>query len=229
MSAWQRSYRQWVLFLVMVIVPAGAAAVEPCVLAYPLEYVVFHYDADQYDAISSSEPGYDPTYGVAGQMLWNLAADRVAAEIYRAPGISGFEPAADGRNEFFTAGNTATIRVDGFSEFPRQLNDICVEFRPYPYNSVVDIFIDEQRIDGLRYFIPRLVVSTPTEDGFYADWIDLDLRWVGSQMMTIIVYADKNGNRVFDGGPGFRIVMEDMTVPTENKTWGGIKAKYQNH
>jgi hypothetical protein len=228
MSTWYRLHKRVVLFLMMVLLPTGVVAAEPCLLAYPLAYTVFQYNSALYDAISSSHPDYDPSYGVAGQMLWNLEAGRVAAEVYRAPGLYGFEPSSSGYNEFFTAGNTTTIRVDGFSEMPRQLNDIYVEFRPYPLNSTPDIFVDGERIEGLRYFIPRLVVSTPTADGFYSDSVDLGLRWVGAQMMTIIVFADKNGNRVFDGEPGFIIVMEDLTVPTENRTWGSIKLKYKN-
>jgi hypothetical protein len=228
MGALHRLHRLTMLFIAVALLPGGVAAVEPCLLAYPLDYVVFQYDAAAYDVIGSSHPEYDPSYGVAGLMLWNNAANRVAAEVYRAPGLFGFEPSLSGNNEFFTAGNITTLRLDGFSDVPRQLNDIYVEFRPYPLNSTPDIYIDDERLDGLRYHIPRLVVSTPTEDGFYSDVIDLTLKWNGAQVMTIVVFADKNGNRVLDGEPVYRVVMEDLTVPTKNKTWGGIKSMYQN-
>jgi len=216
-----------VVSLILALAPGWAAASEPCVLAYPLDFVVFQYNAARYDVISSSHPDYDPSYEVSGLMLWDITANRVAAEVYRAPGLYGFEPSLSGQNEFFTAGNITTIRLDGFSEVPRQLNDIYVEFRPYPFNSTPEVYINDERIDGLRYHIPRLVVSTPTGDGFYSDVIDIDVKWVGAQTMTIIVFADKNGNRVLDGDPIYRIVMEDLTVPTENKTWGSIKSLYQ--
>ncbi|UCH84724.1 MAG: hypothetical protein JSW50_03240 [Candidatus Latescibacterota bacterium] len=212
----------------MALIPGTGVAGEPCLLAYPMDAVVFHYNSTQYDAISSSHPNYDPSYGVSGLMLWDYDADRVAAEVYRAPGLNGFETSPSGDNEFFNVGNITTIRIDGFSDTPRQLNDIFVEFRPYPFHSTPNIYVNDDKLDGLRYYIPRLVVSTPTEDGFYADVIDVDVKWNGAQTMTIIVFADKNGNRVLDGEPMFRIVMEDWTVPTENKTWGAIKALYKN-
>ena len=44
--------------------------------------------------------------------------------------------------------------------------------------------------------------------------------------MEVIVYVDRNGNRVFDGERVFGILMKDSSVPTQNKTWGGIKALY---
>lgn len=228
MGARHRLNRLIALVIMLGLIPCGVAAGEPCLLAYPLDYVVFQYNAADFDVISSSHPEYDPSYEVSGLMLWDNHAERVAAEVYRAPGLYGFQESLSGDNEFFTTGNVTTLRLDGFSELPRQLNDIYVEFRPYPFNATPDIYIDDVRLDGLRYYIPRLEVSTPTEDGFYSDVIDLELKWNGAQVMTVIVFADKNGNRVLDGEPVFRFVMEDWTVPTENKTWGGIKALYQN-
>jgi hypothetical protein len=53
------------------------------------------------------------------------------------------------------------------------------------------------------------------------------LRWTGAQFIGIIAYADKNGNRVFDGIPCPGVRMEDLTVPAESKTWGCIKALYR--
>jgi len=214
------------LLVVLSVLYPMAAAGDVGLLAYPLNYVVFRYAPAEYAVIEPVDPQYDPAYGVAGHMLWNRLEQRVALEVYRTPGLSGFETSSSGRSEFYTAGNTATICVDGFSNYPRQLNDIYVEFRPYPASSAPDIFIDGERIEGLQYVIPRLVVTTPVGDGYYADTVTFRLRWVGAQFIRIVVYADKNGNRVFDGDPSYSILMEDLTVPVESKTWGNIKILY---
>ncbi|UCG51611.1 MAG: hypothetical protein JSW58_15725 [Candidatus Latescibacterota bacterium] len=226
MRAWHLIHRVVIALAILALLPVSSSA-EPCLLAYPLDFVVFHYDPAEYSVVGVQHPLYDPRFGVAGEMLWNSREQRVAFAIYQAPGLSGFEPSPTGKNQFYTAGNTTTIRIDGFSDVPRQLNDIYVEFSPYPLNSTLDIFINDERIDGLRHVIPRLVVSTPTDDGFYSDSVDLDVRWVGSQFVRITVFADKNGNRVLDGDLCLEVVMEDLTVPTENKTWGSIKSMYR--
>ena len=77
--------------------------------------------------------------------------------------------------------------------------------------------------------VPDLLrgAAEPRCRGRLGHTIDIDIRWVGSQFVTIIVFADKNGNRVLDGDPCFEVVMEDLTIPTENKTWGSIKSMYQ--
>ncbi len=212
--------------LAVLFVARPAAAADVGLLVYPFGHVDFHYAPTDYVIVEPVDPQYDPTYGVAGRMLWNRFEQRVAFEVYRAPGLSGFETSTSGRSEFYTAANTATICVDGFSKFPRQLNDIYVEFVPYPASSSLDIFINGARIEGLRYVIPRLVVTTPVGDGYYSDTVTFGLRWVGAHFVRIIAYADKNGNRVFDGDPSYSIFMEDLTVPTESKTWGGIKVLY---
>jgi len=133
---------------------------------------------------------------------------------------------ANGRSEYYMPGNLSAMCVDGFSEYPRQLSDICVEFQPYPPTSVPVIYVDGVRLEGLRYYIPRLVIATPVGDGFYSDRTTFHLRWLGAQYIRIIVYADKNGNRVFDGEPTVSVLMEDLTIPTEERTWGSVKALY---
>ncbi len=215
-----------VLLTLFLLAPAAVLA-DPCLLVYPLDVVVFRYDPLTYEVVSPSDPGFDPAYAVSGEVLWNVAERRIATEIYRAPGLVGFETSYDGKSEFFTVGNKTKICVDGFSEYPRQLNDIVVEFVPFPVNSSPDVYVNGERIDGLRYVIPRMVVSTETEDGFYSDTFTFNLRWLGSQFIGIIVYADKNANRVFDGEPCYSVMMEDWTVPTATKTWGSIKELYK--
>ena len=212
--------------VISIAVPVAVMA-DVGLLVYPVNNVVFRYNPAEYEVVSAVEPHYDPAYGVSGQMLWNSQENRVAYEVYRAPELAGFDAAYDGRSEFYMTGNATSIRVDGFSEFPRQLNDIVIEFIPYPSNSMPDIYLDGERVVGLRHVAPRMVVSTPTGDGFFSDTITFKIRWVGAQFMGILAYADKNRNRVFDGIPHPGILMEDLTVSTESRTWGSIKSLYR--
>ncbi len=197
-------------------------------LVYPAKRTVFRYDPASYEIKEPADSQFDPAYSVSGHMLWNRAENRVALEVYRALGLTGFEVSATGRNEFFMMGNTAAVCVDGFSMYPRQLNDIYLEFQPYPPSSSVAILVDDVPVQGLRYYIPRLVVSTPTGGGFYADAVAFRVRWIGAEYVRIFVYADKNGNRVFDGEPSYSLLMQDLTVPTEERSWGGIKSLYSD-
>lgn len=227
MSCWHRSIAALIL-LVLVVLGPGAALADVGLLVYPTQYVSFRYDPADYEVKQPADPNFDPAYAVSGFMLWNKSENRVALEVYRAPYISEFETSATGRNEYYMAGNLATICVDGFSEYPRQLNDIYVEFQPFPPTSSPNIFVDGVRVDGLRYYVPQLVIATPAGNGFYSDRLQFHLRWLGAQYVRIIVYADKNGNRVFDGEPSVGFLMEDLTVPTQERTWGAIKSLYDD-
>ena len=215
-----------VILIALFTAGPSSAQTDVGLLVYPASYVTFRYDPGDYEVKQPADPLFDPSFSVAGGMLWNTAETRVAYEVYRAQTITGFEMSASGRNEYYTLGNVGTICVDGFSEYPRQLNDICVEFQPYPPTSAPVIYINGVRLAGLRYYIPRLVIATPAGNGFYSDSATFRLRWIGAQYVRIIAYADKNGDRVFDGEPAAGTLMEDLTVPTEERTWGSVKALY---
>ena len=225
MSTMQRVRMTLFAVLILAVLP-GLSLAEPWILAYPLETVVFRYDPFRYEVVGPSHHSYDPAFSLSGEMLWDKINGRAAYEVYQAPGLSRFTTSSSGVSEFYKVGNRITLAVDGFSEYPRQLNDIYVQFMPFPLGSSPDIYVDNERITGLRYLIPRMVVDQTTGEGFYSTSIELDVRWTGAMMVKIIVFADKNGNRVFDGEPIFEIVMEDFTIPTEHKSWGSIKALY---
>lgn len=221
-------HRFFAAVILVVLLAAGSASAlsDVGLLVYPAKYATFRYDPADYEVKQPADPLFDPQFAVAGFMLWNKPENRVAFEVYRAQSIAGFEMSANGRSEYCTPGNLAMIVVDGFSEYPRQLSDICVEFQPYPPTSAPLIYVDGVPLQGLRYYIPRLVIATPAGNGFYSDRATFHLRWLGAQYVRIIVYADKNGNRVFDGEPTVSVLMEDLTIPTEERTWGSVKALY---
>ncbi|MBP2680287.1 MAG: hypothetical protein H6Q78_150 [Candidatus Krumholzibacteriota bacterium] len=225
MSAGHRSFAAAVLLVLVAAGPASALT-DVGLLVYPAKHVTFRYDPGDYEVKQPADPMFDPAFAVAGFMLWNRPENRVAFEVYRAQSIAGFEMSANGRSEYYTLGNMASICIDGFSEYPRQLSNICVEFQPYPPTSAPVIYIDGVRIEGLRHYIPSLSIATPAGNGFYSDRATFHLRWLGAQYVRIIAYADKNGNRVFDGEPTVSTFMEDLTIPTEERTWGSVKALY---
>jgi hypothetical protein len=212
--------------IVTAVVPDLRAA-DPCVLAYPEQNAVFQFDTSYYRTIYPGDSLYDPAYDRYGVMLWDIANDRIAYELYQAPGLVGFKPATNAANSFDLPINKLTLYIDGFYSAPRQLNDIYVRFLPTPPYANPVIYVEDEKLTGFYYHIPKLVVSTPTGNGFYSDRIKLDMVWSGAQSMKITVFSDKNGNGVFDGIERYNVFMLDQTIPTSNATWGQIKAQYQ--
>jgi hypothetical protein len=84
--------------------------------------------------------------------------------------------------------------------------------------------------ETVRYLITEISgfdSQTPTPEGYYTGTRTCHLRWSASVGIRIIAYGDKNGNRVYDGGPPkWSVYVIDNTVPVKNETWGGIKAMY---
>jgi hypothetical protein len=206
---------------------ANSSPAEPCLLAYPAGSVIFRYDPARYEMLDPLDPRYDPVYGVFGTMLWDNVANQVPYHVYQAPGLAGFEPSGDGLDRFYSFGSFINLIIDGFYVAPRQLNDIYVQFKPDPPSSKPLIYVDSEKVEGLRYLIPRLVVSTPITHGYYSNTISLAISWSGAKTIEIIVYSDRNGNRVFDGEPCFTVLAGSHPVATEEATWGTIKARYR--
>lgn len=223
-----RLYLFLAVFAVFIITvsPASVSA-DACLLAYPDQNAVFQFDPSHYRMIFPEDPLYDPLYDRFGVMLWDIEYDRIAYELYQAPGLMAFEPASMDANIFNFPANKFTLYIDGFFHAPRQLNDIYIRFLPVPSNAGTTIYANDELVSGLYYHIPRLVVSTPLENGFYSDTIPVEIVWAGAEAMKITVFSDKNGNRVFDGDERFSVFMLDQTVPAGNSTWGQIKAQFE--
>ena len=121
----------------------------------------------------------------------------------------------------------STIVIDGFYSAPRRLNDIYLRFLPFPRDAFTQIYINGNLLTDRFFRISNLLVATPIDDGFYSDTITLDIEWYGAKSILISAYSDKNGNRTFDGGPCFNVLLEDPTVPVAETTWGHIKSLYK--
>ena len=218
-----------ILLLLALSVYAGKAMAEPCILAYPAGPVSFLYDTARYEAKTAGDPLFDPAYSVGGLMLWDKLKERIAFEVYQAPGLDAFGPSLSGRNEFLFFGLELPLVIDGFAETPRQLSDVIVQFSPQPVSASVTILVDDVPVRDLRHAVPRIVVSTPTGTGHYSDTVTINIRYSGVLRVDIIVYQDRNGNRIFDGDECYTTIIEDFTIPVEEKTWGSIKALYQGN
>jgi hypothetical protein len=201
---------------------------EPLLLVYPDLPTVFRYDPGRYEVVYPGHPAFDGKYDVSGGMLWDKIEDRIPHEVYRAPGLQGFEPSPFGMNEFVILRNDFNVFVDGFGHSPRTLHNLYIRFVPYPSHSPVQIELESEQLDGLVARIPDLVVTTPVGDGFYADAYQQHVAWSGAVGLRITVYSDKDNDKLYSGGePLFSVWVEDNAVRTEETTWGAVKALYR--
>jgi hypothetical protein len=162
-----------------------------------------------------------------GHVLWDITLDRIASEVYQAPELQGFVESYDGRSVFYAPRRISGIVIDGFYSAPRHLNDIYLRFLPFPRDAFTEIYINGNLLTEPYYRISELSVTTPVGDGFFSDKITLMIEWSGAKSILVSAFSDKNGNRVYEGEPCFNILLEDPTVPTDETTWGHIKALYQ--
>lgn len=203
------------------------SAPEPLLLVYPNQPAEFFYNPAEYKALPPSDPNFDSNYAIGGYTLWDNVEDRIAYEIYRAPYLTGFQPSSNGRNEFVLMKNEFLLIIDGFHEYPRQFKQLYVRFIPDPPFSTALIVMNGEPLDRLITPVTGFDAQTLTPEGYYTGTRTCHVRWSASVGIRIMVYGDKNGNRVYDGGPPrWSIYVWDNTVPVENKTWGGIKALY---
>lgn len=215
-------------FVLVAMIPATGATAEPCMLVYSVGATFFNYDPGRYSVLTSESNDYDPLYAMGGITLWDDQEDRIAFEAYQAPGLIAFQQSLSGRNEFFTTASIARVIVDGFTTAPTQFANVIVQFSPVPASARPEIYVDGELVSGLRHVLPGIHVSTPDGNGFYSDFIEFEVRWYGAEALEVISYADRNGNRILDGPACFVAVLIDETVQTHEKTWGGIKALFEN-
>jgi hypothetical protein len=208
---------------------ATSAQTEPILLIYPDKPAEFHYDTSRYTVLDASDDRYDPGYDVGGYTLWDEVESRIAYEVYRAPYITGFVPSANGLNQFVLMINEFWLIIDGFSESPRQVNEIVVRFIPDPPHSSAVILLNGSPLDFLITKVSGFEVNSETPEGYFANTTRARVWWSGAVGMRITAYGDKNRNLIYDGGvPRWSIYVKDNTVPVRETTWGGIKALYSD-
>jgi hypothetical protein len=210
----------------------GATAIqsyaEPLLLVYPNKPAIFHYNTSEYSALMPGHPDYDPGYSAGGVTLWDNVEDRVAYEVFRAPALAGFQPSTSGMNEFVLMTNEFNLIVDGYGDYPRQLNKLYVQFAPAPPHATALVEMAGEDLWSRITPIPGIDAREPTSDGRYAGTRTLHIRWSGSVGIRFTAFGDKNNNRAYDGGvPKWSIYVMDNTVPVEETSWGAIKAMYR--
>ncbi len=221
------------LFICSVVVSAqlclatALACAEPLLLVYPNKPTEFRYKPAEYELVTPGDQRYDPDFDIGGVVLWDKIEERIAYEVYRAPNITRFQTSSSGMNEFVLMVNEFTLIVDGYCEYPRQLNELYIRFFPDPPHSSALVILKGEPIDYLIMPIPGINVQTPTPEGCYSDTRDIHVAWSAAVGLRVTVYGDKNGNRIYDGGvPKWSIYVMDNTVPVQETTWGAIKAMY---
>lgn len=219
---------------VLVMPLVAHASPDPCLMVYPETSCMYHYDPAEYYTVEPGHPLYDPVYDRGGEVLITLDGDDIGYEVYQAPNLTGF--VVDSENQgYFTLGNELDVIVDGFSNAPTTYINILVVFdRIEPAWCQPTISVDGNPVlyaGGLGWYYPigDLVVSTPTPWGNnYSDTRTVHMTWENCYGIRIYAFSDANYNLVRDGGECRVAFSHDTTVPTEESTWGGIKALYSD-
>jgi len=214
---------------VLNVVGVSPVAAERPLLIYPSTPTIFRYDPARYEELAPGHPNFDARTAIAGTMLWDKIDDRLPLEVYRAPGLYGFEESPTGRSEFLAMTNGFDLIIDGFHDAPRQLSNLYIRFIPEPPHSAIDIIVGGVTLDRLIHPLPGFDVTTSIGNGYYSDTQQVRIVWSAAVAMRISVYSDKNGNLVYDDGvPAFGVYVMDNTIPVKTETWGGIKALYKS-
>ena len=211
--------------LLVLIVTAGAAWADPCLVVYPTGPCIYHYDTDEYYTVGPGHPLYDPAYDRGGDVLLETGSNEIDGSIYQAPGLAGFEPSTDGNDGYVFIGTEFDLVVDGFANAPTTYVNVLVVFdKVVPAGCEPQILVDGAPIAAYVYPLGDLVVSTPTpEGGHFSDTFVLDVSWRGCYGIHVWAFSDENGNGVRDGGECFTAFSHDLVVPARDATWSEIK------
>ncbi len=222
------------LLIVILVLSVGVipAAGDPCLMVYPESPCYYHYDPAEYYTVGPGDPLYDPMYDRGGQVLIDINSDGIALDVYQAPNLMGF--VMDSENQgYFTIGTELNLIVDGYNNEPIIYTNVLLVFdRVEPAWCEPDIWIDGNPVmydENLGWYYPigSLTVSTPLPHGnSYSDTVEHLMTWGVCFGMRIYAFSDENHNLIRDGGECFSAFSHDTTVPTEDSTWGAIKALY---
>jgi hypothetical protein len=206
----------------------SVAAAEPCLVVYPSGPTVYHYDVNEYYTVGYGDPLYDPLFDRGGAVLIDIITDEIPLDIYQVPNLLGFTPSMNGEEGFFFNGSQFELVIDGFENQPTTYQNILLVFDPDPGMCAPTITVDGMPVTGDTYPIGSLTVSTPTRHGNnYSDTVTKQIAWSGCHGVRMWAFADENYNGVRDGGECFTAFSHDLTVPTQETSWGVIKSLYE--
>ena len=219
-----------VIFVVLAVIAVpGILRADPCLVVYPDIACTYYYSTEEYYTVGPGDSLYDSEYDRGGKVLLEIETNEIDFSIYQAPNLTGFE-VSEGENEGYVFSNTNfTLYLDGFSNEPTTYTNILVMFdKILPEGCLPSIIIDGQMLSGNVYPAGDLVVSTPTQYGNnYSDTIALDISWAGCIGVHIWAFSDENYNGVRDGEECFTAFSHDATIPTEESSWGRLKAEHK--
>jgi hypothetical protein len=207
---------------------------DPCLVVYPSGPCVYHYESAEYYTVGPADPLYDPIYDRGGLVLLDINTNEVDLSIYQAPNLVGF--VLDEENQgYYAVGNSIDLVVDGFSNMPTTYVNILLVFDMFePTWCTPTITVDGNPVLydaslGFYWPIGDLVVATPTADGNnYSDTVTHLVEWGICTGLRVWAFADADFSLSHDGGECFSAFSHDLTVPTQEKTWGAIKSLYED-
>lgn len=207
--------------------PAVVSA-EPCLIVYPTGPATYHYDVNEYYTVVYGDPLYDPMYDRGGQVLIDINNNEIPLDIYQIPNLIGFQMSVNGKEGYFFIGSQFSLVIDGWNHEPTTYQNILLVFDPDPAFCSASITVDGNPVTGGTYPLGNLVVSTPTPNGNnYSDTIVKPVTWSGCYGVRMWAFADENYNGVRDGGECFTAFSHDLTVPTQDMSWGAVKSLYE--
>lgn len=219
--------------VVMLLLPAiGFANPDPCLVVYPDVETVYHYDPTEYYTVGPGDPLYDPFYDRGGEVLIDINTNGIAYDIYQAPNLVGFVMDSDNQG-YYTMDHSFNIIVDGFSNTPTTYVNILLVFdRLIPSGCTPVITIDGNPPlydPGLGWYYPigDLVVSTPAQGNNYSDTMTFAFMWSGCTSIRIWAFSDEDYNLIRQDSECFSAYSHDLTVPTQESTWGSVKSIYR--
>jgi hypothetical protein len=215
----------------------GVVKADVCLMAYPTAPCVYHYTSLTKYTVGVGDPLYDPAYDLGGEVLIKIDpidGDGIALDVYQAPGLTGF--VLDEVNQgYFAVGTSYDLVIDGYNKTPTTYVNILLVFDTFePGGCVPLITVDGQPAlfdAGLGYYFPigDLVVSTPTPVGnAYSDTRMFAVDFQLCSGFRVWGFSDENFNLAHDlPGECFTAFSHDVTVPTEETSWGAVKSLYR--
>jgi hypothetical protein len=206
---------------------------DPCLVVYPTASCIYHYDVNEYYTVGPGDPLYDPMYDLGGEVLIDLLSMEIAYNVYQAPGLAGFTQSTGGNEGYFFTGHDFDLVIDGFNNAPITYVNILIVFEPDPEWCTPSITVDGNPAlydPGLGWYYPvgDLVVSTPTPDGNnYSDTMSFSISHDLCIGLTMWAFSDEDDDLMWTDSECFTAFSHDSTVPTDETTWGGIKALFE--
>lgn len=219
---------------VFLIAFAPALMADPCLVVYPNEPCIYHYDTSEYYTVTVGHPLYDPMYDRGGEVLLGIETNDIDLSVYQAPNLAGFEPSTSGEEGFFLMGNGFDLIVDGWSTAPTTFVNILLVFVSYPGSCTPIITVDGNPVSshpglGLYYPIGDLVVTTPTPYGnMYSDTVAHAIHWELCAGVRVWAFADEDYDFQTDAEECFTAFSHDVTIPVRQTKWGAVKALFGN-